>query len=213
MQTIRKPFDAVFFDFGGVITSSPFDAFAAYEERAGLASSTIRTINATNPDVNAWARLERNQLSLSQFIPEFEKEAAELGFQVDAREVLGCLSGSLRPTMVEFVQRCAAHYQVALLTNNVADHVMNSERDGEEVAQLLGCFSAVIESSKVGKRKPDPEFYELACTTLGVEPTRVVFLDDLGINLKPARAMGMTTIKVEDPAAAIRAASRLLFAD
>ena len=65
-------------------------------------------------------------------------------------------------------------------------------------------FDVVVESSKAGCRKPDPRFYEIACEELGIEPSQAVFLDDLGINLKPARAMGMTTIKVTDPGEALR---------
>ena len=64
-------------------------------------------------------------------------------------------------------------------------------------------FDVVIESSKVGVRKPDPRFYEIALDAVDVAPDDAVFLDDLGVNLKPARALGMTTIKVDDPAVAL----------
>ena len=74
-------------------------------------------------------------------------------------------------------------------------------------------FDLVLESSKVGVRKPEPGFYTLACERLGVEPAECVFLDDLGINLKPARQLGMTTIKVDDPAVALAELSTTLALD
>lgn len=193
---------AALFDFGGVILSSPFEAFARYEQQRGLPDGLIRQLNATNPDDNAWARLERNEVGLDEFCRLFEAEAAAVGHQLDGREVIGLLSGELRPAMVEAVRRCAERLVTGLLTNNfvvAGDHV---DREGE-MAEVLGLFDAVVESSKVGVRKPDVRFYEMACELLGIEPAEAVFLDDLGVNLKPARALGMTTIKVVDPEVAL----------
>jgi putative hydrolase of the HAD superfamily len=190
---------AALFDFGGVILSSPFEAFARYERARGLPDGFLRRVNATDPDTNAWARLERSEVALEEFCTLFEAEALALGHPVDAREVLGLLSGELRPEMVEAVRRCSERLTTALLTNNVAG--MDARADHPE--NVLTYFDEIIESSKVGVRKPDPRFYELACERLGIEPAEAVFLDDLGVNLKPARAMGMTTIKVDDPARAI----------
>jgi putative hydrolase of the HAD superfamily len=190
---------AALFDFGGVILSSPFEAFTRFERSHGLPDGFLRRVNATNPDTNAWARLERSEVSLDEFCPLFESEAEALGHRVDAREVLGLLSGELRPEMVEAVRRCGERLTTALLTNNVAG--MGS-RTGD-ADDVLGLFDHIVESSQVGFRKPDIRFYELACSRIGIEPSEAVFLDDLGVNLKPARAMGMTTIKVEDPAVAI----------
>lgn len=190
--------DAVLFDFGGVITTSPFEAFARYEQERGLPDRFLRTVNATDPDTNAWARLERSELDLEGFDRAFAEESDRLGHRVPGADVLGLLLGDLRPEMVEVVRRCAAHTKTALLTNNV------SGMDPAGAAgEVLALFDVIVESSVVGLRKPDPAFYELALERLGVEAGRAVFLDDLGINLKPARAMGMATIKVEDPAVAI----------
>ena len=191
--------NAVFFDFGGVILTSPFDAFASYEQRSGLPAGFLRSVNATDPDANAWARLERSEIGLSEFVELFEAEALALGHAVDGREVLACVEGEVRPDMVEVVRACAAQFTTALLTNNFLSG------DGTPAAwrAVLDLFDVVVESSVVGVRKPDTRFYELACELAGVAPDEVVFLDDLGINLKPARAMGMTTIKVDDPATAI----------
>lgn len=195
---------AVLFDFGGVILSSPFDAFNVYEAEAGLEKDTIRRINATNPDVNAWARFERGDLDPEGFIEVFETEARELGHDVDARRVLESLQGHVRPEMVEALRRCGERFTTACLTNNFRDPGDDAHTGRRvELDHVMALFDEVVESSVVGVRKPELRFYEIACERLGVAPEECVFLDDLGINLKPARAMGMTTIKVVDPAEAL----------
>lgn len=186
------------FDFGGVILSSPFEAFARYEEENGLPPGFIRSVNATDPDTNAWARLERAELDITGFAEAFALESAALGHEIPGSVVLDLLVGDLRPEMVEAVQRCGERLKLGLLTNNFA-----AMEAGGEIGEVLGLFDVIVESSRVGTRKPDPAFYELACELLDIEPAEAVFLDDLGINLKPARAMGMTTIKVDDPTVAI----------
>jgi putative hydrolase of the HAD superfamily len=192
------PVRAVLFDFGGVISTSPFDAFARYEAEHALPHGFLRSVNATDPHTNAWARLERAELSLEAFDAAFAAESAALGHRVPGADVLGLLSGDLRPEMVEAVRRCGEHLATGLLTNNVLGSMVDPR-----VTELLAMFDVVVESSVVGVRKPEPAFYETACTLLGIEPSDAVFLDDLGINLKPARAMGMATIKVVDPADAL----------
>jgi putative hydrolase of the HAD superfamily len=195
---------AALFDFGGVILSSPFEAFARYEADHGLPGGFIRSLNATNPDTNAWAHLERGDVSFDEFCELFEKEAEAAGGTLDAREVMTLLGGELRPAMVEAVRRCRERLKTACLTNNFVTDVSeaDSERRDTRLA-VLDLFHVVVESSKVGVRKPDPRFYEIACELLEIEPSDAVFLDDLGVNLKPARALGMRTIKVEDPDRAI----------
>jgi putative hydrolase of the HAD superfamily len=194
-----SPIRAVLWDFGGVILSSPFEAFAHYEQRNGLPAGAIRHINSTNHHDNAWALLERNEVTFEQFCDLFEAEGAELGYPVDAREVLGLLSGDVRPEMVEAVRLCKQRCKTALLTNNFV-----SDQQRPDVAEILALFDVIVESSKVGVRKPSPAFYQLACDALGIEPHEAVFLDDLGINLKPAKELGMQTIKVVDPADALQ---------
>ena len=185
---------AVLWDFGGVILSSPFDAFARWEEETGLPTGFLRTVNAVDPHGNAWARLERNDVTIDEFCDLFEREAKEAGHPVDARQVLALLLGDLRPQMVEAVRRCKERLKIGMLTNNIA-----APESRPDLAEVMALFDVVIESSKVGVRKPEPRFYELACELLAIEPHEAVFLDGLGVNLKPARAMGMTTIKVVDP--------------
>jgi putative hydrolase of the HAD superfamily len=187
---------AVMFDFGGVISSSPFDAFAHLETEHGLPPRFIRTVNTTNPHENAWARLERGELSVDAFGSEWAAEARALGHELDGRLVLERLGGEIRPQMVAAIKACRTAYKTACLTNNFAsaESVVS-----DEVAAVYALFDAVLESRVLGVRKPDPRFYRLACAAIGVEPEESVFLDDLGINLKPARALGMRTIKVTDP--------------
>jgi putative hydrolase of the HAD superfamily len=204
---------SVMFDFGGVITSSPFDAFARYERESGLPDGFIRLVNSTDPDTNAWSHLERGRLDVAGFASAFEDEALALGHRVDGRAVLGMLSGDIRPAMVDAVRRCTEEFATACVTNNFA---MGELGTSAEVLAVFELFDVVVESRVVGIRKPEPRFYELACELVGVAPDEVVYLDDLGINLKPARAMGMHTIKVTDPdeaLAQLSAATGLAFGD
>lgn len=197
--------EAVLWDFGGVITTSPFEAFARYEREHDLPPDFIRTLNATNAHDNAWAKLERSEVDLDGFCELYEAEAREAGHEIDAREVLACLSGDLRPEMVQALRRIHDEgLRQAMLTNNFVGLGDGTGENGEDPRRgLRDLFEVVVESSTAGVRKPEPEFYEIACRELGIEPTGAVFLDDLGVNLKPARAMGMTTIKVVDPSAAL----------
>ncbi len=192
---------AVIFDFGGVITSSPFEAFARYEAAHGLPANFIRTVNATNPDHNAWALLERNEISAAEFDGMFRAEAQALGHDVPGSHVLPLLAGDVRPGMVAALKACKAAFKVGCITNNVA-----SEEDigwGHSVKDILALFDHVIESSKAGLRKPDPRIYLMMCDALGVSPGDCVYLDDLGINCKPAAALGMHAIKVTGEAQAL----------
>jgi len=190
---------ATLWDFGGVIVTGPFDAFSQYEAGQGLPEGFIRRLNATNPDTNAWACLERGQIDRDEFCRRFETEALAAGGVVDAGAIVDLLRGQVRPAMVEALRRCHDRLRTALVTNNF---VTASERD-PEISAVFGHFDVIVESSKTGLRKPDPAIYHLACEQMEVEPSEVVFLDDLGVNLKPARQLGMTTIKVADPDAAL----------
>jgi putative hydrolase of the HAD superfamily len=199
-----KEIRAVLWDFGGVILSSPFEAFNRYETAQGLPLDHIRRVNAANPDSNAWALLERNDISPAQFDDLFATESHALGHRVPGADVLALLSGDVRPHMVAALDTViASGYATACLTNNVVNNVANPTPRQAEVAAIMKKFDHVVESSKVGCRKPEPRFYEIACELLHVSPDECVFLDDLGINLKPAAAMGMRTIKVGDSFAAL----------
>ena len=195
MTETTKPVRAVLWDFGGVISSSPFEAFNRYESANGLPRDFIRSLNTANAHGNAWARLERSEVDLDGFRAAFEAEARAAGHALDAGAVLAMLYGEIRGDMVAALKAVAARYRTACLTNNIGVDIRPPEmvREAEAIMEL---FDVVVESSKVGVRKPEPRFYEMACEMLDVAPDESVFLDDLGINLKPARAMGMRTIKV-----------------
>jgi putative hydrolase of the HAD superfamily len=189
---------ATLWDFGGVILSSPFDAFGVYERDHDLPEGFIRRLNAADPDNNAWAHLERGDIAFGDFCDRFETEARAAGGQLDARALMGSLAGEVRPAMVEAVRRCHERLKTGLLTNNFVSDDRTVDHSG-----ILALFDVIVESSIAGVRKPDTRFYRLACDQLGIEPAEAVFLDDLGVNLKPAREMGMTTIKVTDPESAL----------
>ena len=198
---------AVLWDFGGVILSSPFDAFRAYERELDLPEDFIRSLNARNPDTNAWAKMERSEVPLADFVALFEAEALEQGHRIDGWRVLRAISGDIRPQMVEALRRCKKHFRVACITNNMkhgdGPGMARTPEKAKAVAEVMTLFEHVFESSKLGWRKPDPRIYRHACEQLGVAPENCIYLDDLGINLKPARALGMRTIKVGDPDVAI----------
>lgn len=199
-------FDAVLFDMGGVLVTGPFAGFSRYELDNGLPADTIRSINATNADANAWARYERGEIDRDEFCRVYTSEAEALGFRVDAGAVLGCMKSERVTEMIELVGRLRGRFKLGMITNNL--HPMN--RADSLIADVLESFDVIVESSVEGVRKPDPAIYHRACERLGVAPGRCVFLDDLGVNLKPARAIGMTTIKVVDPVAAASDLAALL---
>jgi len=195
---------AVFWDFGGVISSSPFESFNKYEKLKDLPNNFIRTVNSNNPNNNAWAKLERSEVSLVEFDVLFKDESKKLGHEVSGKDILELLRGEIRPEMVNALNKIKGNLIQACLTNNIKsndkikDDTNNVAFSGKH-EEIMQVFDFVIESSKVNLRKPDPNFYYLACKKASIKPTEVVFLDDLGINLKPARKLGMKTIKVVDP--------------
>lgn len=201
--------DGILWDFGGVFTTSPFEAFARFEKARGLPENFIRTINSANPNANAWARFESSIIDADGFDAEFRQEAEAHGHSVGGKDVLELLHGTFRPRMAAALAECKKHYKVGCITNNMkrapaeADGSASDDR-AEQSAKVMALFDVIVESSVEGVRKPEPRIYQIACERLGIAPQRAVFLDDLGINLKPARAMGMTTIKVVTEAQAIR---------
>jgi putative hydrolase of the HAD superfamily len=201
-------FDAILWDFGGVLTSSPFEAFNRYETERDLPADFIRGINATNPDQNAWAQFESSRISVDAFDALFLEESTAAGHQVPGRDVLALLSGDVRPRMVTALKRGGEHYRNACLTNNVktgqGPGMASDAGRASAVAEVMQLFDLVVESSVEGVRKPEPRAYEIVLERLGVPAHRVLYLDDLGINLKPAAKMGMTTIKVLGEQQALR---------
>ena len=195
----------VFWDFGGVITTSPFDNFRRVEQELGAPVDFIRQINAQNPDTNAWAQLERDQITGEEFGPIFAKESAQMGFEINGIKVLEALKTTPRPFMIDCLRIIkAAGLRQFCLTNNISgDEQTPGSSRHVDIQEAMSQFDGIVESSKVGVRKPEDGFYRLALEQAGATPEQVVFLDDLGINLKPAAAMGMATIKVVHPHAAL----------
>jgi putative hydrolase of the HAD superfamily len=207
-------FRAVFWDFGGVFTTSPFVAFNRYEAERGLPKDFIRQNNARNPLGNAWAKMERNDITTDEFATLFEDETRELGHAVNGADILPLLAGDVQEEMVEALRRVRERYKTACLTNNMrtgkGPSMARDPKKAERIGEIMTLFDQVVESSHVGVRKPEPDFYRIACELMAVEPAETVFLDDLGINLKPAKAMGMTTIKVVSPDQALGELSQVL---
>jgi putative hydrolase of the HAD superfamily len=189
--------EAVIWDFGGVLTTSPFEAFARFESERGLPADIIRRTNAANHWENAWAKFERAEVDIETFDQLFAAESRALGAEVRGKDVLPLLSGDLRPEMIEALRRVKSRFKTGCITNNLPANAIGS-RSGRSlyVAEVMALFDHIIESAKIGLRKPDPRIYQMMIEALGVDPKRCVYLDDLGVNLKPAREMGMITIKV-----------------
>ena len=206
--------EAVIWDFGGVFTTSPFEAFARYERAHGIPVGTIRKINSTNHENNAWAQFERSDIDIDGFDRIFADEARALGHHIPGKDVLPLLSGDFRPEMIEALRRVKTKFKTGCITNNMPSNTVegpSSVSAGRSIyaREIMVLFDELIESSKIGIRKPDPRIYEMMCETLKVSPDACIYLDDLGVNLKPARAMGMATIKVESGAQAIAELEKL----
>src|SRR5450631_1243411 len=196
--------EAVIWDFGGVLTSSPFEAFARFEVERNLPTDIIRRTNATNHWENAWAKFERAEVDLESFDSLFAAESLALGAEVRGKDVLPLLSGDLRPEIVEALKRVKAQFKTGCITNNLPANAIGSASGRSlYIAEVMVLFDHIIESAKIGLRKPDPRIYRMMIEALGVDPKHCVYLDDLGVNLKPARDMGMTTIKVVNAPQAI----------
>ena len=191
----------VIFDFGGVITASPFEAFNRLEDERGLPRDFVRRVNAADPDGNAWAKFERAEIDAATFDRLFAEEASRFGHALEGEAVLAVLAGAVRPAMVAALDTLkAGGFTIGCITNNVPSGrgagMARSEEMAREVAAIMARFDHVIESSKVGVRKPDPRIYRMMCEALDVAPAACVYLDDLGINCKPAAGLGMHAIKV-----------------
>jgi len=198
---------AVVFDIGGVVQESPLDAIARYEADHGLAPHAINRAVVATGERGAWSRLERGELTLERFFAPFEADCRAHGVEVSGERLMAYIAraGVARPPMVRAICRIRERgLRVGALTNNWATE------QPQPPSPLRELFDVFVESRAVGMRKPDPRIYRLVCRELGVEPARTAFLDDIGANLKSARALGMATIKVVDPDAALRELGVLL---
>ena len=203
--------NAVLFDLGGVVLGSPLHAIRDYERELGFARNAINLVAAETAPNGAWSRLERGEIDMETFYGDFEADCLRAGLEIDARSMMQRMSEASgpRPHMLAAIaQLREAGFKVGALTNNWAHAEDSGRGDGTRV--LRDRFDVFIESSVEGLRKPDPAIYELACTRLDSAPLEMIFLDDIGGNLKPARAMGMATIKVDEPQVALDELSALV---
>jgi putative hydrolase of the HAD superfamily len=199
--------EAVVFDLGGVVMDSPLHAIARYERDHRLPAGAINRVVVDTGETGAWSRLERGELTLEAFCSPFEDDCRASGIELSGARLMAYIAeaGVPRPRMLEAIRRIRARgLRTAALTNN---WVREGPREGHRLREHFDVF---VESAVVGLRKPDPRIYELVCRELGVAPSRAAFLDDIGRNLKTARALGMSTIKVDDPDVALRELGALL---
>jgi putative hydrolase of the HAD superfamily len=207
---------AVVFDIGGVVQDSPLHVIARYEQELGLPANAINRVVVATGERGAWARLERGELTIETFYAPFEADCRAQGLAVDAQHLMARIAEASvpRPRMLEAIRRIrASGRKVAALTNNWVTDAPRPPGGETARSRLDPHFDVFVESAVVGLRKPDPRIYALVCEKLGVTPTRVAFLDDIGRNLKPARELGMATIKVDDPGQALRELGALLELD
>ena len=201
----------IIFDFGGVITDSPIEGFKKLEQAYGISKGVISSIVMTNPDNNAWAKSERGEIDIESFISEFDMEANKLGYKLSAREILKQLYGPLRPIMKEKIISLSKNFQLVCLTNVLKGvHIFSPKERKFEVDHILSYFDKIYESCEVGMRKPEERIYQYLLSDLKIKPENSVFLDDLGINLKTAKSLGINTIKVINPIDALSELDNLL---
>ncbi len=205
------PRTAVLFDLGGVVLGSPLHAIRDYEQELGFELNAINLVASRTAPTGAWSRLERGELDMEAFYPAFEADCHAAGLEMSAREMMKRMSEATVPHagMLLAIERLrAAGLPVGALTNNWSHTESGGRSDGTR--GLSERFDVFIESAVEGLRKPDPAIYRLACERLGTRPEEMVFLDDIGGNLKPAQAMGMATIKVVSPEAALEELAALV---
>ena len=203
----------IIFDFGGVITNSPIEAFKLLEEKHGYDKGIITNINMNNPDNNAWAKSERGEIDINTFLEEFEKEALSIGQKINAKEILQQLYGSLRKNMINKIKLLSnsKKYKLICLTNVLKGvDIFTPKERVEAVKNVMSYFDIIYESYKLNMRKPEARIYQYILKELNIEPQETVFLDDLGMNLKSARQLGINTIKVIEPNEAIYELDQIL---
>ena len=184
---MKKKINYVLWDFGGVLTNSPIRNFLEYEKKYNLLPGTIIKINSHNKFENAWAKLERNEINKKEFEKLFLEEAKELNynFKIDVEKIFKCLDVKVKKKL-----------PCACLTNNISEN--SSLVANKAFEEFKDNFSYTFESSKLGMRKPEIEIYKYVIKKLKVNPENILFIDDLGINLKPAKIIGMKTYKMLD---------------
>ncbi len=192
---------AVIFDFGGVFTTSPITNFGLYEAQHGLPKRFISEVIRSNLASGAFSRFERAEMTPEEFDEAFAAETRAAGHEVRGSALRGMMKLEFRPPMITAHKRIVeAGLKTGCITNNMPKSgAKDWARDATEqdlAAEIMGRFEHVIESSKAGVSKPEPRIYEMMLEALAIKATEAIYVDDLGVNLKPAVAMGMDVVKV-----------------
>jgi len=222
-MTSENVIRAVIFDIGGVVIGSPVVGVTKFEKLHHLPPHYLNALITAHGENGSFQRLERGELSMEEFLNQFTKEMSQVklgnrayekycqrfgqpcpplpkSLNIDGREMWSTMmaeSTRADPIMVEAIRRLRndGRYKVVALTNN---WVTNSS-SGPDASYLITLFDAYFESSVVGLRKPDPAFFLYALDKLGIQRDQagsVIFLDDIGHNLKSAKNLGFRTIRV-----------------
>ncbi len=190
---MRNNIKFVLWDIGGVLTESPFKKFEIYEKSLSLPSGSIIKINSSNPYENAWAKLEKGLISTEEFSILFKEEAKSIGItNINIPKLLNCLKLKINTEMVALLKLLSKNYENICLTNNFKD-VINVE-----LKTIYNNFTYIFESSKLNMRKPEKKIYKYVLNELNIQANQILYIDDLGINLKPAREIGFLTYKFVD---------------
>ena len=183
----------VLWDYGGVLTESPIKNFRKFENDNNYVLDSIVKINSYNKYNNAWAKLEKDEISIEKFSKLFSEEAKQFGIlNINTDKLLECLNVKLNIKMVELLENISKFYTCVCLTNNF------KKVGSSNFKNIKHNFSLIIESSKIGFRKPEKQIYKHVLEVLKVNAKEILFIDDLGINLKPARELGFHTYKFTD---------------
>ncbi len=190
-----KKIKLILWDFGGVLTESPIKKFIEFEKENNLTPGTLVKINSHNKMNNAWAKLEKDLVNEKEFTELFLEEAKNLNIkeEIDTNMVLNCLDVKLDKAMLDIFFKIKDKVPFACLTNNIPSHLNKNYNNTFE--NFKHNFEYVFESSKLGLRKPEEKMYKHVIQKIKLPPENILFIDDLGINLKPAKKLGFFTYK------------------
>jgi putative hydrolase of the HAD superfamily len=194
-------YKAAIFDIGGVLTHSPVTRIKQYCADNGIHDGVRVAI--FGPEDGPWSRFERSELTREGFAGEFDRHISVCETKATGPAFMEWFFQGFgeRPEMVGAVRYLKGRVKLGAITNNVSrDEPAQTRTSGIDLPSL---FEVIVESAIVGYRKPEPQIFQIACEQLGIEANEAVFLDDLGANLKGARALGMHTIKVDDTLSAL----------
>jgi putative hydrolase of the HAD superfamily len=196
---------AAVFDLGGVFLAGGVEAVASFGERHGVPSDAWTTIRRElfDHETGLWCDVERGTCTFDDFVVRLRARTAEHGVTLSAQDARNFMQNTgesgrerLRPEIVDAAARLHARMPTALLTNNIREW----RDEWRTLIDVDALFDVVIDSCEVGARKPEPAIYEVTRDRLGLPHDALFFLDDIGANLKIARAFGWQTLRYDDTA-------------